>query len=372
MIKNTPLTAIHEELGAKMAPFAGYNMPISYTNIKEEHQAVRERVGIFDVSHMGEFIVRGPQALDLIQQVTSNDASKLAIGDAQYSCMPNAKGGIVDDLLIYRLPEDNCAAGEQAFMLVVNASNIEKDWNWIQENNHFDTRLIDISDKTGLLAIQGPLATKTLQSLTDVDLSSLKYYTFTKGTFAGIENVLISATGYTGSGGFEIYADSEHMVALWHKILEAGKPFGIAPVGLGARDTLRLEMGFCLYGNDITDETSPLEAGLGWITRLKKESFIAKDILTSQKEAGISRKLVGFKAKDRRVPRHGYVIENEAGETIGEVTSGTQSPSLDIPIGMGYVSLPYAKEGSTIYVVAGKKRIEATVSKPPFVTLNKN
>lgn len=371
MLKNTPLTAIHKALGAKMAPFAGYNMPISYTNIKEEHQAVRERAGIFDVSHMGEFIVRGPQALDLIQHISSNDASKLEIGDAQYSCMPNKQGGIVDDLLIYRLPEDNCAEGEQAFMLVVNASNIEKDWNWITENNNFDTRLIDISDQTGLLAIQGPLAQKILQGMTTIDLASMKYYTFTKGTFAGIDNILVSATGYTGSGGFEIYADQEHLVALWNKIMEAGKAEGLLPVGLGARDTLRLEMGFCLYGNDINDDTSPLEAGLGWITKLKKDEFISKDLLVSQKESGITRKLVGFKARDRRVPRHGYVIENEAGEPIGEVTSGTQSPTLDIPIGMGYVSADYAGQGSIIYVVAGKKRIEAEVCRPPFIPTEK-
>lgn len=371
MLKNTPLTAIHGALGAKMAPFAGYNMPISYANIKDEHQAVREKAGMFDVSHMGEFIVRGPQALDLIQHITSNDASKMAIGDAQYSCMPNKQGGIVDDLLIYRLDEDNCAEGEQAFMLVVNASNIEKDWNWITLNNHFDTRLIDISDQTGLLAVQGPLAKKILQNLTNIDLASMKYYTFTKGTFAGIDNVLVSATGYTGSGGFEIYADQEHLVALWNKIMEAGKADGLLPVGLGARDTLRLEMGFCLYGNDINDETSPLEAGLGWITKLKKEEFISKDWLLKQKEAGVTRKLVGFKALDRRVPRHGYVIENEAGEPIGEVTSGTQSPSLDIPIGMGYVNIDHATPGSIIYFVAGKKRIEAEVCKPPFVSIDK-
>lgn len=368
MLKNTALTAIHEQLGAKMAPFAGYNMPISYTNIKEEHQTVREKVGIFDVSHMGEFIVRGPQALDLIQYISSNDASRLQIGEAQYACMPNNQGGIVDDLLIYRLPEDNCAAGERAYMLVVNASNIEKDWNWIQENNNFDTRLINISDQTGLLAVQGPLAQKILQGLTEVDLSALKYYTFTKGTFAGIDNVIISATGYTGAGGFELYADNAHIVHLWETIMEAGKDVGILPIGLGARDTLRLEMGYCLYGNDINDTTSPLEAGLGWITKLGKPAFIGQSLMVEQKAQGLTKKLVGIKALDRRVPRHGYPIENEAGELIGEVTSGTQSPTLDIPIGMGYVALPFAKEGSTIFLVAGKKRIEAIVSKTPFIT----
>ncbi len=367
-MKKTPLYEKHVALGAKMVEFAGYAMPVSYSNIREEHFTVREKVGMFDVSHMGEFIVKGKEALNLIQLVTSNNAAKLEIGDAQYSCLPNHEGGIVDDLLVYRLPEDNCADGEQAFMLVVNASNIEKDWNWLEQHNNFDTRLIDISDKTGLLAVQGPLAINALQTLTDVKLEEISYYSFRKGIFAGVENVIISATGYTGSGGFEIYADADYLNAIWDAILDAGKEYGIKPVGLGARDTLRLEMGYCLYGNDIDDSTSPLEAGLGWITRLKKPgSFNAKEYLLKQKEAGLSRKLVGFVVtEDRRVPRHNYLIENSEGLEIGYVTSGTQSPSLDKPIGMGYVQASYAKEGETIFFVAGKKKIQATIVKIPF------
>jgi aminomethyltransferase len=351
-----------------MVEFAGYDMPVSYSNIREEHLAVRNNVGVFDVSHMGEFIVRGKEALDLIQKVTSNDASKLEIGQAQYSCLPNLKGGIVDDLLVYRLPEDNCAEGERAYMLVVNASNMEKDWNWIQENNTFDTKLINISDQTGLLAIQGPHAVKALQPLTDVALDDVKFYTFVKGKFAGFDNVLISATGYTGAGGFELYAEAEQLPAIWDAIFEAGKSLDIKPVGLGARDTLRLEMGYCLYGNDIDDTTSPLEAGLGWITKLKKGDFNSRDILLRQKEEGIQRKLVGFKVEsDRRVPRHDYAIENDQGALIGKVTSGTQSPSLDMPIGMGYVEKAYASPGTTIYFQAGKKKIPATVTPLPFL-----
>ncbi|RMG86619.1 MAG: glycine cleavage system aminomethyltransferase GcvT [Bacteroidetes bacterium] len=365
-MKNTPLTAKHIALGARMAEFAGYNMPISYAGIKEEHHCVRKGVGVFDVSHMGEFIVKGKEALNLIQKVTSNDASRLNIGDAQYSCLPNHDGGIVDDLLVYRLPEDNCAEGEQAFMLVVNASNIEKDWNWIQKHNSFDTRLVNISDQTGLLAVQGPKATEALQPLTDVDLKSIKYYHFTKGTFAGIENVIISATGYTGSGGFEIYVNAESLPALWDAIFEAGKAQNIQPVGLGARDTLRLEMGFALYGNDIDDTTSPIEAGLSWITKLNKGDFNSSDIFKKQKAEGVKRKLVGFEVKDRRVPRHGYAIENMDDIEIGVVTSGTMSPSLEIPIGMGYVKTEYAKPGTEIQVVAGRKKIKAQVVKLPF------
>jgi aminomethyltransferase len=338
-MKTTPLTDTHIALGARMAEFAGYNMPISYSGIQEEHHAVRNGAGMFDVSHMGEFIVRGKEALDLVQYVTSNDASRLAVGDAQYSCLPNGKGGIVDDLLVYRLPEDMCAEGEQAFMLVVNASNIEKDWDWISRHNRFDTRLINISDETGLLAVQGPKATQLLQTLTDVDLASMKYYTFKKGRFAGIDNVLISATGYTGAGGFELYAANEHIVALWNAVMEAGKPYDLKPIGLGARDTLRLEMGYCLYGNDIDDGTSPLEAGLGWITKLQKGDFIDAEVMRNQKAAGLQRKLVGFVLEDRRVPRHGYLIEDMEGNEIGVVSSGTQSPSLGYPVGMGYVPL---------------------------------
>jgi aminomethyltransferase len=367
---DTPITHLHIALGAKMAEFAGYNMPISYTTITEEHHAVRNGVGVFDVSHMGEFIVRGKQALDLVQKVTSNDASKLAIGDAQYSCLPNLTGGIVDDLLVYRLPEDMCSEDEQAFMLVVNASNIDKDWNWISSQNEFDTRMINISDKTGLIAVQGPKAVETLQKLTDINLSDIKYYSFTKGKIAGIDNVLISATGYTGSGGFELYVANEHTEELWNAVFEAGKEFDIKPCGLGARDTLRLEMGFCLYGNDIDDTTSPLDAGLGWITKLKKLSgFNGQNWMNDQKANGITRKLVGFVMEERRVPRHGYLIFDESEKEIGIVTSGTQSPSLDIPIGMGYVPIDMATEGTKIMIQVGKKLMEATVTKLPFLKI---
>lgn len=350
-----------------MAEFAGFDMPISYSNIKDEHHCVRHNVGVFDVSHMGEFIVKGKEALDLIQLVTSNDAAKLEIGQAQYSCLPNAEGGIVDDLIVYRLDEDNCSAGERAYMLVVNASNIEKDWAWIQSHNTFDTRLINISDQSALLAVQGPKATEVLQQLTDIKLSELAFYTFTKGKIAGIDNVLISATGYTGAGGFELYVNNADAAALWDAVFAAGKTFDIQPIGLGARDTLRLEMGYCLYGNDITDDTSPIEAGLGWITKTQKEHFISKDTFARQRENGVDRKLVGFKVEDRRVPRHGYAIEDLDGNPIGEVTSGTQSPTLDIPIGMGYVQKAFAKAGTEIAIVAGKKRIKAVVEKTPFV-----
>lgn len=367
-MKNTPLTEKHIALGAKMAPFAGYNMPISYVGINEEHLNVRTNVGVFDVSHMGEFIVKGRQALDLVQKVTSNDASKLDIGQVQYSCLPNDRGGIVDDLLVYRLAEDQCAAGEQAYMLVVNASNIEKDWNWISTLNTFDTRLINISENTGLLAIQGPKAMDVLQRLTEVDLAGLKYYTFTKGSVAGIENVLISATGYTGAGGFELYVENAHTEALWNALFEAGASIGIKPAGLGARDTLRLEMGYCLYGNDIDDTTSPLEAGLGWITKLDKGDFSSKTLLETQKAQGIQRKLVGFVVEDRRVPRHGYTIEDQEGNLVGTVTSGTMSPSLGIPIGLGYVPIALSKIGTPIFIVAGGKKLQAKVVKIPFLT----
>ena len=365
-MKNTALTEKHISLGAKMAEFAGYNMPISYTGIKEEHHTVRNNVGVFDVSHMGEFIIRGKEALDLIQKVTSNNASKLEIGDAQYSCFPNHEGGIVDDLLVYRLPEDMCAEGEQAFMLVVNASNIEKDWNWLEQHNTFDTKMINISDQTGLLAVQGPNASKVLQQLTDIALDDLKYYTFTKGTMAGIDNVLISATGYTGAGGFELYVNNDHLEKLWDAIFEAGQSVDIKPVGLGARDTLRLEMGYCLYGNDINDTTSPIEAGLGWITKTKKGDFNSVDIFKQQRAEGIDRKLVGFKLAERRVPRHGYTITDAEGSPIGEVTSGTQSPSLEIPIGMGYVKKEFASPGTEIRISVGKKLLKATIVKTPF------
>lgn len=366
-MKNTPLTAVHIALGAKMAEFAGYNMPISYAGIIEEHHAVRDHMGVFDVSHMGEFIVRGKQALDLVQKITSNNAATLQIGEAQYSCLPNGKGGIVDDLLVYRLPEDYCSEGEQAFLLVVNAANIEKDWNWISSHNTFDTRLINISDQTGLLAVQGPKTAEALQSLTDVDLKSMKYYTFQKGRFAGFDNVLISATGYTGAGGFELYADNDKIEPIWNAVFEAGKPFGVQPVGLGARDTLRLEMGYCLYGNDIDDTTSPLEAGLGWITKLQKGDFIDCEFLKKQKAEGVKRKLVGFEMMERRVPRHDYPIEDATGRVIGKVSSGTQSPSLGIPIGMGYVETAFATPDTAIMIAIGSKKLPAKVVKLPFL-----
>lgn len=365
-MKSTPLVDKHQALGARMIEFAGFLMPVSYTSITEEHQAVRQNVGVFDVSHMGEFIVRGKQALDLVQHVTSNDASALQPGEAQYSCLPNGQGGIVDDLLVYRLHPETGDPDEPAFMLVVNASNMEKDWDWINKNNRFDARLINISDQTGLLAVQGPRAGGILQSLTDIDLGAIKYYTFAKGRFAGIDNVLISATGYTGSGGFELYVDSSRLPELWDAIFAAGQAAGIKPVGLGARDTLRLEMGFCLYGNDIDDTTSPIEAGLGWITKTQKGDFIDRDLLQRQRTDGVSRKLVGFEVSDRRVPRHGYPITDEAGNPIGVVTSGTQAPSLDKPIGMGYVPVALSKPGNRIWIEAGKKLLEATVVKLPF------
>lgn len=365
-IKTTSLTEKHIALGAKMSPFAGYNMPISYAGIKPEHHCVRNNVGVFDVSHMGEFIVRGKEALDLLQLVTSNDVSKLEIGDAQYSCLPNHDGGIVDDLLVYRLSEDQCSEGERSYMLVVNASNIEKDWNWISEHNKFDAKMYNISDRTGLLAVQGPKATEALQQLTDVDLSSLSYYTFTKGTIAGLDNVLISATGYTGSGGFELYVSSDQLGQLWDAIFKNAADLEIQPIGLGARDTLRLEMGFCLYGNDINDTSSPIEAGLGWITKTKKGDFNSCEIFKKQRAEGISKKLVAFTLSDRRVPRHGYPIEDAEGNVIGEVTSGTSSPSLEIPIGMGYVTKAFSALDTEIFVVAGSKKLAAKVVKPPF------
>jgi aminomethyltransferase len=365
-MKSTPLTNIHIQLGAKMAEFAGYNMPIVYSGIIEEHVQVRQKVGVFDVSHMGEFIVRGTEALDFLQKVTSNDVSKLEIGDVQYSCLPNSEGGIVDDLLVYRLPEDQCAEGERAYMLVVNASNIEKDWNWLTKNNHYQARMINISDETGLIAVQGPLAVKALQSLCDVDLASMKYYSFTKGKMAGIENVIISATGYTGAGGFELYVPAEHLEHLWQSVMQAGKEYEIQPAGLGCRDTLRLEMGYCLYGNDIDDTTSPLEAGLGWITKLNKGEFNSSSIFSKQKQEGLVKKLVGFEMKDKRVPRHGYNICTQEGTPVGVVTSGTMSPSLEKPIGMGYVPSDMASVGQTIWIEIGKKYQEATIVKLPF------
>ncbi len=361
-MKQTPFTHKHIALGAKMAEFAGYNMPISYSGISDEHAAVRNNCGVFDVSHMGEFILKGDGALDLIQRVTTNDASKLTNGKAQYSCLPNNKGGIVDDLLVY------CVEENKVYMLVVNASNIEKDWNWIQQHNTGNVEMHNISDKTCLLAIQGPNATKILQPLTGMDILNLKYYTFTKGVFAGVENVLVSATGYTGAGGVEIYFEDKDGAAdkIWDAIFEAGKASGIKPVGLGARDTLRLEKAFCLYGNDIDDTTNPLEAGLGWITKFTKE-FTAKNIIEQVKADGVTRKLVGFEMIDRGIPRHDYKIKDASGNEIGKVTSGTQSPSLQKAIGMGYVAVEHSAFDSEIYVEVRDKLLKAKVVKVPFL-----
>ncbi len=366
-MKSTPLTNVHIKLGARMAEFAGYHMPISYAGINEEHKAVRENAGVFDVSHMGEFFVEGPRALDLLQRVSSNDVSKLFPGRAQYSCMPNKEGGIVDDLIIYRLPDERSQSGGHAYMLVVNAANIQKDWDWITRHEGYEVKMTDRSDEMGLLAVQGPNAAKVLQQLTDVDLSEIKFYHFTIGELAGLPDVIISATGYTGAGGFELYARADQMVELWNAIFEAGKDIGIVPVGLGARDTLRLEMGYCLYGNDIDDQTSPLEAGLGWITKLQKGPFNSRELFLAQKEEGVDKKLVGFEVLERRVPRKDYKILDEGGVEIGRVTSGTQSPSLGIPIGMGYVKKEFAAPDTSIFIVAGKKQIPAKVVHPPFL-----
>lgn len=361
-MQNTPFTEKHKALGAKMAEFAGYYMPISYTGINDEHATVRNNAGVFDVSHMGEFILKGENALELIQRVTTNDASKLAAGKAQYSCMTNESGGIVDDIIVYCIDEN------KTYMIVVNASNTAKDWDWISRFNTNSVEMHNISDKTCLLAIQGPNAARILQPLTQADITNLKNYTFTKGTFAGVENVLISATGYTGSGGVEIYFEDKNDNAdkIWNAIFETGKPQGLKPIGLGARDTLRLEMGYCLYGNDIDDTTTPLEGGLGWITKFTKD-FTAKEILERQKAEGVRRKLIGFEMRDKGIPRHGYDIADEDGNKIGEVTSGTQSPSLGKAIGMGYVSKEYSTIRSKIYIKVREKKLEAEVVKMPFV-----
>jgi aminomethyltransferase len=361
-VRNTPFFQKHQALGAKMAPFAGYNMPISYSGINDEHQTVRKNAGVFDVSHMGEFFLKGPHALDLIQRVTSNDASKLIKGKVQYSCLPNDKGGIVDDLLVYCLEENN------AYMLVVNASNIEKDWNWIQQFNQQGVEMHNVSEKTCLLAVQGPNATRILQPLTEMDLLNLAYYTFVKGTFAGVENVLISATGYTGAGGVEIYFEDKDGQAekIWNAIFEIGTPQGLKPIGLGARDTLRLEMGFCLYGNDIDDTTSPLEAGLGWITKFSK-SFTNATALADQKAVGLQRKLVGFEMIDKGIPRHGYAIKNQEGQSIGVVTSGTQSPSLNKAIGLGYINAAFTTLDTIVHIQVRDKQLKAKVVKVPFI-----
>ncbi len=370
-MKSTPLTEKHIELGAKMAEFAGYNMPISYTGITDEHRAVRTAVGVFDVSHMGEFIVKGKEATAFLQSATSNDVSKLKPGDVQYSCLPNKKGGIVDDLLVYRLDDvaDMMTEGEQTYMIVVNASNEVKDWRWMKRlSRGFEVKMQNISAKTGLIAVQGPKAAEALQKLTDIDLKSMKYYSFKRGRFATCNNVIVSATGYTGSGGFEIYAKNKDLVKIWDRVFKAGAKFGIKPAGLGARDTLRLEMGYCLYGNDIYDTTSPLEAGLSWITKLNKGvDFPSIEKFKKQKADGVKRKLVGFVLDEKRVPRHDYVIESPRGAVIGVVTSGTQSPTMDKPIGMGYVKVKFAEPGTKIMIVAGSKRLEAVVTKVPFV-----
>ena len=360
-MKNTPFTEKHLALGAKMAEFAGYNMPISYTGINDEHHCVRSNAGVFDVSHMGEFILKGPDALDLIQRVTSNDAAKLTDGKAQYSCLPNNDGGIVDDLLVY------CVEQNKTYMLVVNASNIEKDWNWISSHNTKGVEMHNISDKTCLLAIQGPKAVEYMQQLTDMDVTNLKYYTFVKGKFAGVDNVLVSATGYTGAGGVEIYFEDKDGDAekVWSEIFRVGAPHGMKPIGLAARDTLRLEKSFCLYGNDIDDTTSPLEAGLGWITKFTKD-FTARPILEKQKAEGVTRKLVGLEMIDKGIPRHGYTIQNAEGKEIGVITSGTQAPSLGKAIGMAYVSTEAAHEGNDVFVMIRDKAVKAQVVKMPF------
>lgn len=361
-MKNTALTEKHIALGAKMVPFAGYNMPVQYEGVNVEHETVRNGVGVFDVSHMGEFLLSGENALSLIQKVTSNDASTLTIGKAQYSCMPNGNGGIVDDLIIYKIKEEQ-------YLLVVNASNIEKDWNWISSHNDLGVEMKNVSDEYSLLAIQGPKAAEAMQSLTSVNLTEIPYYHFEVGPFAGVEHVIISATGYTGSGGFEIYVKNEFVNELWDKVFEAGAPYGIKPIGLAARDTLRLEMGFCLYGNDIDDSTSPIEAGLGWITKFNKE-FIDAETLKQQKENGVTRKLIAFEMIERGIPRHDYEIHDENNNVIGKVTSGTMSPSLKLGIGLGYVTVDNSKVDSEIFISIRDKGIKAKVVKLPFYKKN--
>ncbi len=359
--KHTPLYDKHVALGGKMVEFAGYMMPVHYdTTIQDEHENVRANIGVFDVSHMGEFIIEGKEALDLVQSITTNDASKLVVGQAQYTCMPNEDGGIVDDMIIYKLSDEK-------FMLVVNASNMEKDWNWIKKHNTFDAKMRDDSMTMGILAVQGPKATALVQKLTSKDLSEIKFYHFAIGDVAGVGDIIISATGYTGSGGFELYIPNDKMNKIWDALFEEGKDLNILPAGLGARDTLRLEMGYCLYGNDIDDTTSPIEAGLKWITKFKKEAnYPSKQLFIEQFKNGVSRKLTAFKMEGKRIPRHGYKVFNENGEEIGFVTSGTFSPSLDIPVGMAYVKPEYAKSGSKIYIEFRKKKMEADVVKLPF------
>lgn len=358
-MKNIALNDIHVALGAKMVPFAGYNMPIQYEGVTAEHITVREAVGVFDVSHMGEFLVEGENALALIQKITSNDASKLEIGDAQYSCFPNEDNGIVDDLICYRIKENT-------YLLVVNASNIEKDWNWVSKYNEgFNANLKDLSEEYSLLAIQGPKAVEAMQSLSSLDLGEIPFYKFKIGDFAGVENVIISATGYTGSGGFEIYCKNEEATQIWDKVFKAGADYGIKPIGLAARDTLRLEMGYCLYGNDIDETTSPIEAGLSWITKFTKD-FVNAEALAREKEHKPERRLIAFELNERGVPRQGYDIVNESRKVIGNVTSGTMSPCLQKGIGMGYVPRELSKSGSKIYIQVRKKAIPATIVKLPF------
>ena len=357
-MKNTAITHIHESLGAKMLPFAGYNMPITYEGVNAEHETVRNAVGVFDVSHMGEFLLSGPNALALIQKVCSNDASTLIIGKAQYSCLPNEDGGIIDDLIIYKMQEEE-------YLLVVNASNIDKDWEWISARNDVGADMKNLSDEYSLFAIQGPKAVEAMQTLSSLDLASIPYYHFEIGDFAGFDNVIISATGYTGSGGFEIYCKNDQAEAIWNKVFEAGVAFGIKPIGLAARDTLRLEMGFCLYGNDISDKTSPLEAGLGWITKFNKE-FTNSENLKKQKEAGVTRKIVAFEMQERAVPRHDYEIVDASRAVIGIVTSGTMSPSMNKGIGLGYVTVANSAVDSEIFIRIRKNDVPAKVVKAPF------
>ena len=357
-MKNTALTHVHESLGAKMVPFAGYNMPVQYEGVNAEHETVRKGVGVFDVSHMGEFLISGTTALDLIQKVTTNDAATLVNGKAQYSCLPNNEGGIVDDLIVYKIKDEQ-------YLLVVNASNIDKDWNWISAHNSVGADMKNLSDDYSLLAIQGPKAVEAMQSLTSIDLFAIKYYHFEVADFAGIEHVIISATGYTGSGGFEIYCKNSEVEQVWNKVFEAGAAYGIKPIGLAARDTLRLEMGFCLYGNDINDTTSPIEAGLGWITKFTKD-FTNSENLKKQKENGVSKKLVAFEMQERAVPRHDYEIVDANGNQIGIVTSGTMSPSMNIGIGMGYVPTKYSEIGTEIFIRIRKNDVPAKVVKLPF------
>jgi aminomethyltransferase len=357
-MKNTALSHVHENLGAKMVPFAGFNMPVQYEGVNAEHELVRTAVGVFDVSHMGEFLISGPNAITLIQKISSNDATVLEVGKAQYSCMPNNDGGIVDDLIIYKMKEEQ-------YLLVVNASNIDKDWNWISQHNTFGAEMENISEDYSLLAIQGPKAVEAMQSLTSIDLSAIKYYHFEVADFAGAQNIIISATGYTGSGGFEIYCKNTEVEQIWNAVFEAGKDFGIKPAGLAARDTLRLEMGYCLYGNDINDTTSPLEAGLGWVTKFSKD-FVNSENLKIQKENGVAKKLVGFEMIDRGIPRHDYEIVDSNGTVIGLVTSGTQAPSLGIAIGLGYVSKELSTPDSEIFIRIRNKDVAAKVVKLPF------